>query len=260
MWWKLYLLEYKRLIKNKYLLFLLFSFYLFYLLILLNITNLMSKLDMFINSNLYIIDYLKFPLCFSSAAWIASYFVPLWIIFLLIFLSYDKEKIANYPFSYRKKFFIRRLSFAFTIPFDWSLTTLLAGFIMWIRWGSIDIEQNFILILGLWIQLIAYVSFALLLISLFGSALKSVLAFFSYFVLEAIVRKLLFSFGSTIGFYLPAKVITSLVLPPAVDFVPVERYADFFSQHSLPFGINLLLACLYSIIFLLFFKYKTLKQ
>ncbi len=256
MWWKLFVLQYKRLINSKLLLVYMLGLYFLYFFLLFDVSTIIYKLDLFRASTLSVIDYMKFPLDISTASWVASFFVPLWMIFVIIFLAQDWSDVEHASFSFKKKFFVGKLSFVYLIPFDWTLTALIGGLIMWAYWGKGDVNYGWIALFALWLQVFAYVSFAVLFVSLFKKPLASVLAFLGYFVLEAIVRKLLFSLNISLGFYLPARVITYLVVPPAAAFVSQQQFQDFFEQHSIPFVISALLALVYSSIFLFIF-YKT---
>ncbi len=251
MWWRLFLLQYKKLIDNKLLVIYMLGLYFLYFFLLFDVSSIINKLDIFRASAFSVIDYMKFPLDISVASWVASFLVPLWMIFVIIFLAQDWSGVENTSFSFKKKFFLGKLSFVYLVPFDWTLTALIGGLIMWLHWGRADINYGWTALFALWLQVFAYVSFAVLFVSLFKKPMASVLAFLGYFVLEAIVRKLLFSLNIPMGFYLPAKVITSLVVPPAAAFAPQQQFQDFFEQHSIPFVINALLAFLYSTIFLL---------
>ncbi len=255
MWWKLYLLQYKRLVDRKLLMFSVLGLYVLYFVLLFDADSIISRMDLFTSSSFDPGDYLKYPLSIGTAVWIASFFVPLWMLVLILHLGgQDKKFLLN------KKECVGKLSFAYTIPFDWTLTALLGGLLMWAHWGRGDVPSSWLFLLALWLQIVAYVSMVVLIVSIFKSAMASVLAFFGYFVLEAIVRKLLFSMNITLGFYLPAKVITSLVVPPAAIYADVAKFQDFVTMHSVPFWINAGLAVVYSILFLVisyFLNFKT---
>ncbi len=249
MWWKLYLLEYKRILRKPWLTVFLFSLYLIYALLIIYAINIISGLEIFTHSSLNISDYLKFPLAWATAAWLASYLAPLWLILAIIVLG--DTNIFSRNLSVRKKVLTGKLGFIFTIPFDWTLTSLLAGYLLGSHWGHYPIHFFDYQTIGLFIQMLSYMIISLLLIALFRKASAAILAFFGYFIIEAVIRKILLALNILIAYYLPAKVMTSLVPPPAADFISGAVYNDFAAQIPLPFWLNVFLSVSYTIIFLI---------
>ncbi len=249
MWWKLYLLEYKKILQKPWLTAFLFSLYLIYALLVIYAVNIINGLEIFTKSSLNITDYLKFPLVWATAAWLASYLAPLWLILAIIVL--DDTDIFSQNLSVRKKILTGKLGFIFTIPFDWTLTSLLAGYLLGRHWGHNFMHFFDYQTIGLFIQMAGYMSISLLLIALFRKAQVAILAFFGYFILEAVIRKILLSLNILIAYYLPAKAMTSLVPPPAADFISGAVYNDFAAQIPLPFWLNVFISVSYTIIFLI---------
>ena len=263
MWWKLYWQEYGKIIKFRGLTVYFFSILLVYIFLLIKSLSFLSKLEIITEASLPAIDYLKFPVVFGTTAWLASFFTIFYAIFFLIYLKLDKA-LAQDNLNFRA-YFLSKLNFMVIFSFDWTLTAVATALIIGGRVGSVHGLEFFPnQLISLPVQVFLYFSFAFLIAALTQTAAQAVAYFIGYFILEAFVRNFLFSLNLTIGHYLPIKIATRLVQPPSVQFMTKFALNEYLSNNPLPFALNIMLALIYSIIFIILaqkiLKHKTLKS
>ncbi len=263
MWWKLYRHEYSKIIRHRGLTVYFFSIFFVYIFLLIKSLTFLSKLEIITQASLPIIDYLKFPVVFGTTAWLASFFTFFYAIFFLIYLKLDWSEVEMAKDL--RSYFLPKLNFMFVFSFDWTLTAIATALIIGGRVGTVhglDFFPN--QLISLPVQVFFYFSFAFLIAALTRTAAQAVASFIGYFVLEAFVRNFLFSLNLTIGHYLPVKIATRLVEPPSVQFMTKFALNEYLSNNPLPFALNIMLALVYSIVFIILalkiLKTKTLKS
>ncbi len=259
MWLYLLEIEYKKIIHNKLLTILLFFNYIGVVLLLIFSRSLLEKIDIILKSNLSLFDYFRFPVVLGTTAWLVSYFSIFLAVFFLVFLMKDFSNFHSYNYKVLKKHLRGKVLLAVDLIIDWIFLSLLGALLIGLHYKYNSAVTFFpSQLVALPVQLIFYFAFAFFIFSLSNSVGEALLFYFGYFIAEALVRNILFSLNLSIGHYFPVKIATRLVEPPSVPFMSIPQLREYLSNNPLPFTLNILLALVYSAIFIIL-AYKILK-
>lgn len=168
-------------------------------------------------------QFMSFPAVWNTTTWLASWF-NLFIAALIIILVGNEYRFRTFKqhvidgFS-RNNLLFGKYFVATTIAFTFSLLVFLLSLIF----GLVTTEEfsselffaNMIRVPIYFLQSFAYMSFAIMLVTVFRNTMLSFFIFIAYFILEWLVRTLLFVFKvGEINNFFPMKIITNLTPEP----------------------------------------------
>jgi len=229
----------------------------------LSAANLNLKIGIFSNSSDISTDnYFKFPYVWTTFTWIAGWFSQFWALLLIIlvgnefnFRMYKQQLIYGLN---RKQLIFSKIILMSLLP----ILILFFVFLLSIIFGLKNTEgatfsqifdKSFYL-LTYYVQAIAFMSFAMLIVTLVGSTGLSIIMYLGYLIFEGVFR-LMLTLKKITGFieFLPLKAIQSLTPRPSIETALSDNLQQQMQitddTSSLPILVTLLIAVIYVVIF-----------
>lgn len=225
--------------------------------------NLNLKIGIFSgNSDISTDNYFKFPYVWTTFTWIAGWFSQFWALLLIIlvgnefnFRMYKQQLIYGLN---KKQLIFSKIILMSLLP----ILILFFVFLLSIIFGLKNTEgstfsqifdKSFYLV-SYYIQAIAFMSFAMLIVTLVGSTGLSIIMYLGYLIFEGIFR-LMLTLKKVDGIihFLPFKAIQSLTPRPSLETAMSDnlqqqlQLSDNTSQYSI--FLTLLVAVVYVLIF-----------
>lgn len=204
-------------------------------------------------------EYFRFPNVWISFTWIAGWFSHFWALLIIIlmgnefnFRMFRQQLVTGVT---RKDLFKAKLLLIAILPVVMLLLivilSLTAGFVYNVN--TVDIwYKNSYFIFNFYLQTIAYLSFAMMIVLLIRSTGLSIVVYFAALISESILRLFLRISLPGVVSYMPLKSISALTPRPSIEIgMQSMTQGTGFSDNPMAFSepITLLIPFAYTVLF-----------
>ncbi len=259
---KLLKLEIKK-IKNYPLFWVVFGIIIFLLVATLIVAARMKlKFNIFSQSSGFDIrNYFLFPHIWTTFTWIAGWFSHFWSILIIILVgnefNYRMMRQQLVFGTERKNLLTSKILLIVVLPVLMILAIFILGLIFGLQYSQNpqinDIFDNIYFLINYYVQIIAYMSFAMLIVLLLRSTGLSIVLYLGYLIFEGIFRSIIKLKFEEIIYFLPIKAISSLTPRPSIQTAMTENLQKQINIVDVPMHfseiITLLIALTYLFVF-----------
>ncbi len=218
------------------------------------------KIALFYGAGFEIKNYFQFPYIWSTLSWIAGWYSHLWALLIIILIgnefNYKMMRQQVLTGTKRKDIFISKILLILALPLVMFLIIILFSvFFGYSNTEAIDgsIFKGSYFVFNYYIQIIAYLSFASMIIILIRSIGLSIIVYIGYFIFEGILRFLVKLKFKEAVYYFPIKSINSLTPRPSIDTAMNETMKQSFNLNDITMHFSELTTLLIPTVYLLIF-------
>jgi hypothetical protein len=187
--------------------------------------NLDLKINLFYSSGIDLSNYLNFPNVWTTYAWIAGWYSHLWALLMIVLVGNEFNfRMMRQQVIFgikRKDLLTSKIVLILVLPLVMLILmislSLIFGFVHTQDISFSQIFQNTYSLLFYYIQSVAVMSFALMIVLLLRSTGLSVIIYIGYNIAEILIRTLLSLKIKNIQYFFPIKSINTLTPRPSIE-------------------------------------------